>query len=122
MSVNIISDFKENGVDKNQPHIVPFTDDVYVAGLRVKEMLESQGCIVQALAVVKGNYTLDELHNMAQYGEGLEQADYRLIYTSSEMLTYFQFLANSPAEAEKEKQEIENRRQRRQRRRDAKKR
>jgi len=43
MSINILADFTENGIDKNEPHIVPLTDNVYVAGMAVKQKLENRG-------------------------------------------------------------------------------
>lgn len=43
MSVNILADFKENGIDKNEPHIVLHTDNEMVAGMAVKQTLEDRG-------------------------------------------------------------------------------
>lgn len=109
MGVNILADYTENEIDKNESHIVLYTDDVYMAGRIVKEKLESQGYKVQSLIVVNGIYTLDELHDMANYGEKLEEADYQLIYVSNEMVSYLRSIANNPMEARQLQREIEQR-------------
>lgn len=109
MSINILADFTDNGIDKNEPHIVLHTDNEYVAGEVVKQKLESQGYVVQALSVVKGTYTLDELHDMANYGIGLDQAESRMIYVSAEAIECFRRAANNPAVAEEMQREIKRR-------------
>jgi len=113
MSVNILADFTENGLDKNKPHIVAGTNDIYLAGKIVKNKIEDQGCIVQSLTVVDGIWTLKQLHDMANYGDNLSQANARVIYVSKEALEYFEMLKNCPEEREGIQQEIANRRKRR---------
>lgn len=44
--MNILADFKENGIDKNEPHIVLYTDNEYEAGMIIKAKLEERGCKV----------------------------------------------------------------------------
>lgn len=90
MKVNIIADFKENGVDKNEPHIVVDAVSEMAAGHAVKEKIEAQGGSVQMLTVVEGEWTLEELHDMANYGIGKENAVSRILYLSLEARDYFE--------------------------------
>ena len=46
MKVNIVADFKENGKDKNEAHIVVGTCNEMIAGETVRRKLEAQGCVV----------------------------------------------------------------------------
>lgn len=85
MSVNILADFKENGIDKNEPHIVLFTDNELLAGQIVKEKLEQQGCKVESLIVVEGQWTVEQLHDMANYGKDIHKVKSHLLYVSPEM-------------------------------------
>ena len=66
MSVNILADFKENGIDKNEPHIVLHTDNEMVAGMAVKQTLEDRGYKVESLIVVEGDWTLEQLHTNSE--------------------------------------------------------
>lgn len=113
MSVNILVDFTENGIDKNEPHIVAGTDDVYLAGRIVKNKIEDQGGLVQSLTVVTGMWTLDQLHDMANYGDNMAKAEVRLIYVSADTLEYFKRVHNNPSEQMKIRQEIARRRKER---------
>ena len=109
MNVNILADFTKNGVDKNEPHIVCGTDDVYLAGQIVKRKLEKEGCVVQSLIVIDGNYTLDQLHDMANYGIGLQKECVRPIYISGDTLRFIQELMNDPQKREELQQELNRR-------------
>lgn len=109
MKVNIIADFTKNGEDKNEPHIVAGTDDIYLAGQIVKSKLEKEGCIVQTLFVVDGDWTLDQLHDMANYGTGLDSVHTRPLYASKETLEFMEELRNNPAMKEMWQQEINRR-------------
>ena len=67
MKVNIVADFKENGMDKNEPHIVGGTNNEMVAGYAVMRKLQAQGCDVQMLTVIDGDWSLKELHDITNY-------------------------------------------------------
>ena len=69
MKVNILVDFKENGLDKNEPHIVIGAENETAAAVMLKAALECKGYVVQAMCVVDGEYTLDELTDMIYTGE-----------------------------------------------------
>lgn len=43
MKVNIVADFKENGMDKNEPHIVGGTNNEMVAGVCCDEKITGAG-------------------------------------------------------------------------------
>lgn len=109
MKVNIIADFKENGVDKNEPHIVVGAVSEMAAGHAVKEKTEAQGGSVQMLTVVEGEWTLEELHDMANYGIGKENAVSRILYLSLEARDYFEKIKNDPGEAKRLREELAKR-------------
>lgn len=109
MKVNIIADFKENGVDKNEPHIVVGAVSEMAAGHAVKEKIEAQGGSVQMLTVVEGEWTLEELHDMANYGIGKENAVSRILYLSLEARDYFEKIKNDPEEAKRLREELAKR-------------
>lgn len=109
MKVNILADFQENGIDKNEPHIIMGAESEMAAGVMVKTMLEAKGYVVQALTVVYGDYTVDELHDMANYGIGLDMRKCRPLYISGEMQEYIRKLVSDPAERKRAKKEIERR-------------
>lgn len=109
MNVNILADFQENGQDKNEPHIVCGVSDEMIAGTIIKKKLEDQGCRVQSLTVIDGIWTLEQLHDMANYGDYLDRVNYRIIYLSSEMVEHLQKVRNNPKEAEKIRMELNDR-------------
>ena len=109
MSVNILADFKENGIDKNEPHIVLYTDNEYEAGMIIKAKLEERGCKVESLIVVEGKWTLQQLHDMANYGIGIEKVHPQMLYVSGDMLQYLNGLTNRPEEVARLKNEIRRR-------------
>lgn len=109
MSVNILADFKENGIDKNEPHIVLFTDNELLAGQIVKEKLEQQGCKVESLIVVEGQWTVEQLHDMANYGKDIHKVKSHLLYVSPEMAAYLDKLKDNPEEVERLKRDVQNR-------------
>lgn len=100
MKVNIIADFTKNGKDMNEPHIVRYTDDVYLAAKIVKYKLEKEGCIVQALFAVDGDWTLEQLHDMANYGMNLDKSYPRLLYASAEAVQFMEEMNNNPVAQE----------------------
>ena len=110
MSVNILADFKENGADKNRPHIVCGTNNVHLAAMKVKDGLEKQGYVVQALTVVDGYWTLDQLHDMANYGMYLDQVNARVVYVSKEEMEWVEELKQCPKKRAELNQEIKRRR------------
>lgn len=109
MHVNILADFTENGMDRNEPNIVSGTNNVYLAAQVVKDKLEKQGCKVQALFAVDGDWTLEQLHDMANYGMNLDKSHPRLLYASAETVQFMEELKNNPAAQEAWKQEINRR-------------
>lgn len=109
MKVNILVDFKENGIDKNEPHIVIGAENETAAAVMLKKALECKGYVVQAMCVVDGDYTLDELHAMAHYGIGMDLQKCRPLYISDEMLEYIYKLQSDPEEMRKAREEIERR-------------
>lgn len=109
MHVNILADFTKNGKDMNEPHIVFGTDNVYLAGQEVKHKLEKEGCIVQSLIVIDGSYTLEQLHDMANYGIGLQKECVRPIYISGDTLRFIQELMDDPQKREELQQELNRR-------------
>ena len=113
MNVNILADFQENGRDKNEPHIVCGISEEMIAGAIIKKKLEDRGCKVQSLTVIDGIWTLEQLHDMANYGDYLDRVNHRIIYLSSEMVEYFQKVKNDPKEAEKNRMELNDRIQKR---------
>ena len=86
MNVNILVDFKENGRDKNEPHIVCGVRDEITAGKVVKKKLESRGCKVQCLTVIEGIWTLEQLHDMANYGDYLDKVNHKMMLGSKEFV------------------------------------
>ena len=109
MNVNILVDFKENGRDKNEPHIVCGVRDEITAGKVVKKKLESRGCKVQCLTVIEGRWTLEQLHDMANYGDYLDKVNHKIIYLSDEMIEYFRSIHNNPDAANKIRAELSER-------------
>lgn len=109
MKVNILVDFKENGQDKNEPHIVLGAVNETVAATILKKSLESKGYDVQSMIVVYGDYTLDELHKMSHYGIGLDISKCRPLFLSDEMMKYIEKLHSDSAELRKAREEIERR-------------
>lgn len=109
MHINILADFTENGVDKNEPHIVGGTDNVYFAAQIVKNKLEAQGCKVQALFTVDGIWTLEQLHDMANYGDNLDKVQAYPVYMSEETIQFMEMLKNDPAMNEKMQQDLQHR-------------
>lgn len=64
--VNIISDYKDkSGRDFHEANQVLGTEDAVIAGQIVIERLRSQGYIPTALLQVFGDYTIDQLQEMA---------------------------------------------------------
>lgn len=111
MHVNILADFTENGMDRNEPHIVCGTNNVYLAAQVVKDKLEKQGCKVQTLFVIEGTWTLEQLYDMANYGDGLEKVQVRPVYMSEEALLFMEELKNNPAMSKKLQQELKRRKE-----------
>lgn len=107
MSVNILVDFTENGLDKNEPHIVQGTDNIYLAGTVVMQKMRKQGCIVQSMFVVEGDYSLDELHDMANYGDQLDMDRCYLLYVSPDMKRYLKEISQDPVKGREAKMELE---------------
>jgi hypothetical protein len=106
MSVNILADFKENGIDKNEPHIVLHTDNEMVAGMAVKQTLEDRGYKVESLIVVEGDWTLEQLHDMANYGADIEKVKSHILFLSEDMIRYMNELRNNPAEKKRLDEEL----------------
>lgn len=111
MHVNILADFTENGVDRNEPHIVGGTDNAYFAAQIVKHKLEEQGCVVLALFAVDGTWTLEQLHDMANYGDNLDQVQAHPVYMSEEAIHFMEMLSKNPAMNEKMQQELKRRKE-----------
>lgn len=109
MKVNILVDFKVNGLDKNEPHIVIGAVNEDAAGIILRQELERKGYDVQAMFVVEGDYTLEQLHDMANYGTDLDKAKHRLIYLSEEAVRYFAHIRNDSEEAERIRRELQER-------------
>ena len=109
MKINIIADFTKNGKDMNEPHIVRYTDDVYLAAQIVKYKLEKEGCIVQALTVIEGDWTLEQLHDIAHYGKYSDKVSKKLLFASEKTLEYMAELRTNPAAMEACKQELADR-------------
>lgn len=107
MSVNILVDFIENGKDKNEPHIVQGTKNVYLAGIIVMEKLKKQGCVVQSMFVVEGDLTLEQLHDMANYGDQLDMDRCHLLYMSPELQRYLMEISRDPEKGKATKEELE---------------
>lgn len=70
---------------------------------------EKEGCVVQSLIVIDGNYTLDQLHDMANYGIGLQKECVRPIYISGDTLRFIQELMDDPQKREELQQELNRR-------------
>lgn len=109
MKVNILVDFKEDGIDKNEPHIVIGSVSETAAGMMLKQALERKGYDIQSMIAVEGDYTLDQLYDMANYGTGLDKTKSRVIYLSEEAVRYFEYVRNNPEEAERVRKEIQER-------------
>ena len=110
MHVNILADFTEKGADRNEPHIVGGTNNPYLAAQVVRTNLEKQGCKVQALFVVEGMWTMEQLHDMANYGTDLDKVQAWPIYMSAETMQFMEELKSNPAMQAKMQQELERRR------------
>lgn len=109
MKVNIVADFKENGMDKNEPHIVGGTNNEMVAGYAVMIKLQAQGCDVQMLTVIDGDWSLKELHDITNYGMYRDKVQSRVIYLSAEAREYLERVRNDPEEAKRLKEELAER-------------
>lgn len=109
MKINILVDFTENEIDRNRPHIVIGAINETVAAMAIKEEYEENGCIVQSMIVVDGDYTLDQLHDMANYGIGMEKAQCRMLYLSPETKKFFRKIQHDPETARKLREEIKRR-------------
>lgn len=109
MKVNILADYKENGIDKNEPHIIMGARSEFAACVALKSLLEAKGYDVQALVVVDGDYTIGELHDMANYGIGLDIVNCRPMYMADEMRKYIKKLEDDPEERRKAAEEIRQR-------------
>ena len=109
MKVNILVDYTENGVDRNRPHVVIGAINETAAGMAVMKEYEENGCVVQSMIVIDGDYTLDQLHDMANYGAGMDKAQYRILCISSEAMEFFRKMQQDPEEARKLRGEIERR-------------
>lgn len=107
MSVNILVDFTENGKDKNEPYIVQGTNNAYLAGIVVMEELKKQRCVVQSMVVIDGDFTIEQLHDMANYGDNFDAEQYHLLYMSQEMQQYLTEISRDPWKGQKAKEEIE---------------
>lgn len=59
--------------------------------------------------VVEGEWTLEELHDMANYGIGKENAVSRILYLSLEARDYFEKIKNDPGEAKRLREELAKR-------------
>ena len=111
MKVNILVDFKENGIDKNEPHIVWFAENETAAAAKLLESLTCKRYDVQSMIAVDGDYTLVELHDMAQYGIGLAVDKCRPLYMSHECMEYIGRLKRDPEEVRRLQDEIRRRRE-----------
>lgn len=111
MKVNILVDFKENGIDKNEPHIVIGAENETAAAVKLLESLTRKGYDVQSMFAVDGDYTLVELHDIAQYGIGLAMDKCRPLYMSHECMEYIGRLKRDPGEARRIQEEIERRKE-----------
>lgn len=109
MKVNIVADFKENGKDKNEAHIVVGTCNEMIAGETVKRKLEAQGCVVQSLVAIEGDWTLEELHDIANYGKYMDRVVSRIIYLSPEAMFFMERLKCDPELAKRTREEIKER-------------
>ena len=105
MKVNIVADFKENGMDKNELHIVSGADEM-VAGYTVMRKLQAQGCDVQMLTVIDGDWSLKELRDITNYGMYRDEVQSRVIYLSEETRAYLERVRNDPEEAKRLKDEL----------------
>ena len=111
MKVNILVDFKENDIDKNEVHIVWFAENETAAAAKLLESLTCKGYNVQSMIAVDGDYTLAELHGMANYGVGLELNKCRLLYMSHECMEYIGRVKREPEEARKLQEEMGRRKE-----------
>lgn len=109
MKVNIVADFKENGIDRNEPHIIVGTNSEMIAAHVVLKKLQAQGRDAQMLVVIDGDWTLDELHDIANYGMYRDKVQPRVIYLSPEAEECLHRLRNDPVEAQRVKEELAER-------------
>ena len=111
MKINILVDYKENGIDKNEVHIVWFAENETAAAAALLKSLECKGYDVQSMIAVDGDYTLAELHDMANYGVGFELNKCRLLYMSHECMEYIARVKRDPEESRKLQKEIGRRKE-----------
>ena len=111
MKVNILVDFKENGIDKNEVHIVWFAENETASAAALLESLACKGYDVQSMIAVDGDYTLAELHGMANYGVGFELNKCRLLYMSHECMEYIARVKHDPEETRRLQDEIRRRKE-----------
>ena len=111
MKVNILVDYEENGIDKNEVHIVWFAENETAAAAKLLESLTCKGYNVQSMIAVDGDYTLAELHDMANYGVGFELNKCRLLYMSHECMEYIARVKRDPEEARKLQEEMGRRKE-----------
>ena len=109
MKYNFLVDFTENGIDKNEPHIIIGAENEFSAAATLKQILEEKGYEIQMIFVVEGDYTLQQLHDLANYGVGLESCKMRPVYVSVKTLEYFEMLRNNPEEAKHVHEELQQR-------------
>ena len=81
------------------------------AAAALLESLACKGYDVQSMIAVDGDYTLAELHNMANYGVGLELNKCRPLYMSHECMEYIARVKRDPEEARRLQDEIRRRRE-----------
>ena len=111
MKVNILVDYKENDIDKNEVHIVWFAENETAASAKLLESLTCKGYNVQSMIAVDGDFTLAELHDMANYGVGFELNKCRLLYMSHECMEYIDRVKRDPEESRKLQKEIGRRKE-----------
>lgn len=107
MSVNIVVDYTLNGRSVNKPCIVMLTDNVFVAGAVVKQQIEEMGGVVDVLTVVEGNWTIEELEEMANHGKYINEVQTRILYVGDNAKEYIEYVKRNPEEHKKVKQYIE---------------
>ena len=80
-----------------------------VAGYAVMRKLQAQGCDVQMLTVIDGDWSLKELHDITNYGMYRDKVQSRVIYLSAEAREYLERVRNDPEEAKRLKEELAER-------------
>ena len=61
------------------------------------------------MTVIEGVWTLEQLHDMANYGDYLDKVKHKVIYLSDEMIEYFRSIHNNPDMANKIRAELSER-------------